>query len=117
MSVAIATAIGSTRCVADMPAARRTARISSVAYATEESASEENTGSARILGRSVCSRSRLGIGRPTSRRFRTEEGGFGGRVAIAIPGILDACPCPAGLLRACTGPTRRQPTARTGTFL
>ncbi len=52
-------------------ATRRTRRISSVAYATEDSASDENTGSARILGSSVCSSRSLATARPTRTRFST----------------------------------------------
>ncbi len=48
-------------------ATRSTRRISSVAYATEERASDEKTGSARIFGSSVCSRRSLGD-RPADQR-------------------------------------------------
>ena len=48
-----------------------TRRISSVAYATEERASDENTGSARTFGRRVCSRPSLGTARPRNSRFTT----------------------------------------------
>ena len=46
-----------------------TNRISSVAYAVEEIASEENTASAMTFGIRWCSCSVVGIGRPTSNRL------------------------------------------------
>ena len=49
--------------------APRTSTISWVAYATEDSGSEQNTGSARRLGRSVSPSRSEPIGRPTSHRF------------------------------------------------
>jgi len=69
MSAAIASAIGMTRPYTTTLAPSRTVRISSVAYATEDSASEEKTGSARILGSSVCSRCPLATARPTRTRL------------------------------------------------
>jgi hypothetical protein len=55
MSRAIATAMGITRWTDEALATSSTARISSVAYAFDERGSEENTGSAMSLDRSVCS--------------------------------------------------------------
>ena len=49
-----------------------TTRISSVAYAVEEMASEANTGRAMIFRRRWWRSSADGIGRPTRIRFRVE---------------------------------------------
>src|SRR3954453_9713209 len=54
-----------------MPPAERTSRISSVAYATEDSASLANTGSAIFFGSSCSPSWALRIGRPTSSRLET----------------------------------------------
>src|SRR3954463_8454503 len=54
-----------------MPPADRTSRISSVAYATEESASLAKTGSAIFFGSSCSPSWVLRIGRPTSSRLET----------------------------------------------
>ena len=59
-SAAMAREIGMANATVPALATRSTRRISSVAYATEESASDEKTGSARIFGSSVCSRRSLG---------------------------------------------------------
>ena len=74
--------------IATVPAlaTSRTRRISSVAYATEDNASEEKTGRARIFGSKVCSSRSLATARPTRTRFSTplpEPGGgtSGGRHA------------------------------------
>jgi hypothetical protein len=61
--------MGKTRCREAALAARSTTMICSVAYATEESGSEEKIGSARIFGSSVCGRCELGWRLPTSTRF------------------------------------------------
>src|SRR5438105_4761794 len=77
----MAIAMGITRCVVPAPATRSTSMICSVAYATEESASEEKIGKARIFGRRVCSIRQLGWLRPRSTRLITdpaeELGGLG----------------------------------------
>ena len=70
-SAAMAIEIGMASATVPALATRRTRRISSVAYATEDSASDENTGSARILGSSVCSSRSLATARPTRTRFST----------------------------------------------
>src|SRR6266516_2769898 len=68
-SPVMATATGTARWAAAMPARMSTRRISSVAYATEESASEEKTARAtRFESRSWRAWAR-GIGRPTTQRF------------------------------------------------
>jgi hypothetical protein len=54
-STAIATAIGITSDRVAVLAVSRTSRISSVAYAFDESGSDAKTGSAIVFGRSVCS--------------------------------------------------------------
>src|SRR5262245_16983043 len=77
ISVEIAIAIGNARYLAVALAVSRTIRISSVAYATEDSASDENTGSARIFGRRVCSSRALSTARPTRMRFATLVDGAG----------------------------------------
>ncbi len=51
------------------PASARVSRISSGAYATEESASEAKIGSAIRLGRRVWARRSFRKGLPTSTRF------------------------------------------------
>src|SRR5215212_8680443 len=88
-STAIAIPIGSMYASAPTPAAVRTSIISSVAYAFEESASEENTGSASDFGRSWCSCLFVASARPTKMRFNNplDEGrGW----AFDIRGILGA---------------------------
>src|SRR3954471_24283625 len=55
---------------APTPATDRVRKISSGAYATEDSASLANTGSAIFLGSSVSPSRSLPRGRPTSRRLR-----------------------------------------------
>src|SRR3989475_12570274 len=68
-SPVMATATGTARWAAAMPARMSTRRISSVAYATEESASEEKTARAtRFESRSWRAWAK-GIGRPTTQRF------------------------------------------------
>src|SRR5438132_6243469 len=52
-----------------VPASRRTSMISSVAYATDDNASEAKTGRARIFGRSWWWASSLANGRPRISRF------------------------------------------------
>src|SRR3984893_4000832 len=65
----MATDTGTSRCAAEAPASTSTRRISSVAYATEDSASDENTASATVLDRrSWCACAR-DIGLPTTHRF------------------------------------------------
>ena len=66
----ITKAIGVARLRAATPASSSVRRISSVAYATEESASEESTASpVARFSRSWCARCD-GIGRPTTTCFR-----------------------------------------------
>ena len=71
MRAAIAAAMGITKAAPAIENASSTWRISSVAYATEESASDENTGSARIFGSRVCSSPELATERPTRMRLMT----------------------------------------------
>src|SRR3954447_26621152 len=91
--MATATEMG-TRC--ESPNARLepptavTNRISSVAYAVDDSASDANTGRAMLFGSRWCSCSLVGIGRPTKMRFRiaymkgqSSAHSRGGRVANA----------------------------------
>ncbi|GAB4584965.1 hypothetical protein Ntsu_27970 [Nocardia sp. IFM 10818] len=54
---------------ADSPAIDSTRKISSGAYATDDKASDANTGSAIRLGSSVCPSESLRKGRPTSIRL------------------------------------------------
>src|SRR5919199_2256552 len=56
------------------PATDSVSRISSGAYATDDSASEANTGSAMRLGSSVCCSRSDRNGRPTSSRFNNDVG-------------------------------------------
>ena len=66
--------IGKTYDRAAAPSGARTYRTSSVAYATEEIASEDRTASAVVLvSRSVSSRS-VARGRPTIRRLARSRG-------------------------------------------
>ena len=59
---------------ADRPATDSTRKISSGAYATEDSASDANTGSAIRLGNSVCASLSLRNGRPRiSRRAAVDS--------------------------------------------
>src|SRR5215813_11490743 len=65
----MANEIGLVRCAPTDPASTRTSRISSVAYATDERASEENTASATVFdSRSWCAWAR-DIGAPTRTRL------------------------------------------------
>ncbi|GIG86806.1 hypothetical protein Pen02_17420 [Plantactinospora endophytica] len=57
-----------------MPAIESVSRISSGAYATLESASEANTGSAMRLGSRVCCNLSDRNGLPSSRRLTNEVG-------------------------------------------
>src|SRR3990170_4798912 len=66
---AMAKAMGLVRWAAAAPASTRISRISSVEYATEDSASEEKTARATDLERRSCRACASGIGAPTSRRF------------------------------------------------
>src|SRR5262245_4964174 len=68
-SPAIAREIGSVRWRAAVPASTSTSRISSVAYATEDRASDEKTASAIVLVRRSCRAWASDIGAPTSHRF------------------------------------------------
>src|SRR5215467_7239118 len=61
--------MGSVRWRAAVPASTSTSRISSVAYATEDMASEEKTASATVLVRRSCRAWASDIGAPTSQRF------------------------------------------------
>src|SRR5215472_8697539 len=65
----MASATGTVRWVAAMPASTSTRSISSVAYATEESASEEKTASATRFESRSWRAWASGIGRPTTQRF------------------------------------------------
>src|SRR5712691_6707778 len=69
-SPAMASATGIARDTAPAPASTRTRRISSVAYAVEESASEAKTASAVFLERRSWRARESGIGRPTTRRLK-----------------------------------------------
>ncbi len=60
--------------IADAPASDSVSRISSGAYATEESASEANTGSAMRLGSSVSPSLSLRSARPIRMRFGRSAG-------------------------------------------
>src|SRR5262245_30453178 len=60
-------------------------KISPVAYATLESASDANTGRARTFGSSVCSSWLLENARPTTIRLRTEPDGSA-EVGVALIG-------------------------------
>ena len=64
-----AAAIGRAQCSATAPAATSTSRISSVAYAVDEMASEAKTGSAIILESLVRCSSAVGIGLPSITRL------------------------------------------------
>src|SRR2546421_4972566 len=57
------------RCSSARPPRESPSRISSVAYALEDSGSEQNTGSASFFGNSVSPSRSLRMGRPTSSRF------------------------------------------------
>ncbi len=61
-SAPIASEIGMANATVPTLATRSTRRISSVAYATDDKASDEKTGSARTFGSSVCSRRSLAHG-------------------------------------------------------
>src|SRR5437588_6324126 len=64
-----------------------TNRISSVAYAVDEMASDENVARAIDLGRSWCSCSSVGMGRPTRSRFVNEYTGpsrYAGNVSAPL---------------------------------
>src|SRR3954468_14357836 len=67
--MAMAMAMGMTSVWAATLAPRSTNRICSVAYATDDNASEEKIGSARILGRREWSTRELGLLRPTRSRL------------------------------------------------
>src|SRR3954467_10105380 len=67
-AIAIGTSLESPSARLDVPSAV-TKRISSVAYAVEEMASDENTASAMTLGMRWCSCSAVASGRPTTRRL------------------------------------------------
>ena len=53
-----------------VPASRRTSMISSVAYATDDIASEENTARATVFESRSCRAWARGMGAPTITRFR-----------------------------------------------
>jgi hypothetical protein len=63
--------MGSMKLSAAAPPRANTSIISSVAYATEDSGSEEKTGSARTLGRRVCSIFEEETCRPSRTLFST----------------------------------------------
>src|SRR5436189_4840140 len=63
--------IGSARCCDPALAASRTTRICSVAYATEDRASDDRIGRASTFGRCVCPSRWVGWARPTRNRFRS----------------------------------------------
>jgi hypothetical protein len=69
-SATIASPTGNDSAAAAEPPAIKTRRISSVAYATEDSPSEENTASAAGMPRRSWGAAAVGRGFPTKRRFR-----------------------------------------------
>ena len=69
MSTMIAKAMGSDHARAAVPAINKMRRISSVAYATEERASEESIASAFALVRRSCTECSVLTGVPISTRF------------------------------------------------
>src|SRR5438132_9790763 len=77
------------------PPTATTNRISSVAYAVDEMASEENVASAIRLGRSWCSWSTVAIGRPTRSRLSITytRGTIRRRVVPHSDGVLHIAPC------------------------
>src|SRR5215471_16998344 len=94
--------IGSVRWRAAVPASTSTSKISSVAYATEDRASEEKTASAIVLVSRSCRAWASDIGAPTSHRFTrlvfmpgrgcwrssTPSGGSAGRFGLPRTGQL-----------------------------
>ena len=93
ISAAIAPEIGSTSPLNTVLTIASWMKISPVAYATDDSASDANTGSARTFGSSVCSRCALENARPTRMRLRTGPVGFGAvraliRLASGLRGDL-----------------------------
>ncbi len=74
MSAAIPNAIGTEAGRAAVPARMRMSRISSVAYATEESASDAKTARPVTRVSRSCLASVVGMGVPTSRRFSPRSG-------------------------------------------
>src|SRR6185503_10829138 len=85
ISAAIAAEIGKTSPLNTVLTIASWMKISPVAYATEDSASEANTGSARTFGSSVCSSCALENARPTRMRLRTGPVGFGAVRALIGP--------------------------------
>src|SRR5262249_3664755 len=71
---AIANEIGSVRWMAAVPASTRMSRISSVAYATEDSASDEKTARRTVLESRSCRGWAGDEGRPTSQRLPGDRG-------------------------------------------
>jgi hypothetical protein len=74
ITTATATATHGEYMYAAAPAIDSVSRISSGAYATDDNASEANTGNAMRLGSSVCCSRSDRNGRPTSSRFSIEVG-------------------------------------------
>ncbi len=94
-----------------MLAVSRTRRISSLAYATEDNASDENTGSARILGSSVCSSLPAGHGATHQDPLR-DTAVRGGRLRPSRPML------PRGLTSArCPRPPSGSPTPGSVTII
>src|SRR4029450_1457989 len=85
INTAIAPAIGITSPLKTTLTIASWMKISPVAYATDESASDANTGRARVFGSSVCSSCALENARPTRRRLRTGPVGFGAVRALTDP--------------------------------
>ena len=107
---AIASAIAIECVSAPVPAATSTSRISSVAYALDDSASDENTASAFVLGSRCSSASSDEIGDPTA-TLRTCVQKRSPRSAAPSPAPSPGrCPRPR---RARSGARCRAPGART----
>src|SRR4029450_4863051 len=90
INAAIAPAIGITSPLKTVLTIASWMKISPVAYATEESASDANTGRARVFGSRVCSRWALENAGPTRMLLRTVPVGFGAVRALIGPpsGVL-----------------------------
>ena len=63
-------AMGMATCVAAAPASTSTSRISSVAYAVDEMASDEKTASATFFESRSCCSSAVAMGRPSIARLK-----------------------------------------------
>ena len=96
----IANAIGMEKLMAAAPARTRMSSTSSVAYATDDIASEEKTASATVLRSRSCRACASGMGRPTRTRLRSAT-------LIGAPPVLQAARLP--LYDARTAPQREGP--------